>query len=102
MRNVYYAASGEDVVKVQMTEASQDELILTITLAAGWMIRAIEEYGVGGSHMPDTVGFLAASQGVLAKMHEQLLRLGAVPEGQSMTLVQVIQHVHAKVKGGGS
>jgi hypothetical protein len=71
-----------------MSPESQRELILTIALASGWIIRAIEEYGVGGP--PE---FLLASQPLCAHLHQQLNRLGAIPEGPAMTLTQVVRHV---------
>ena len=52
--------------------------------------------------MPDTPEFLATSQKVMALLHEQLNRLGAIPEGSSMTLVEIVRHVistHSKMSG---
>lgn len=79
--------------RIPMTDGLQKDLILSLALAGGWIVRAIEEYGVGGDHKPDTNEFIGASQMVLSRIGEQLQRLGAVPEGGPYSVNDVIRKV---------
>jgi hypothetical protein len=64
---------------------TKDEAVLSVCLAAGWIIRAIEEYGVGGPHKPDSERFILTSQDVLMRLGAMLIDLGVVQEGETVT-----------------
>lgn len=64
---------------------TKDEAVLSICLAAGWIIRAVEEYGVGGSHKPDSERFILASQDVLMRLGAMLIDLAVVQQGETVT-----------------
>jgi hypothetical protein len=58
------------------------DLLTTLGLAAGWIIRAVEEYGVH-KDAPDGPQFLAASQMVLMRIGAEYVRLGVAREGET-------------------
>lgn len=74
---------------VLMSPEQQRELRLTLALMAGWIIRAIEEYGVGGPHMPDTPEFISASQPLLERIGKLYEVLGCVPGDRKYSITEV-------------
>lgn len=77
-----------------------------VLLAAcgGWIIRAIEEYGVGGDHQPDTAGFLVAGSELATRIGQALVDAEAAPPGtNAATAIQHVlsQHIERLTKDAG-
>lgn len=70
--------------------------LVTLALGGGWIIRAIEEYGVGGTHKPDSEQFLLIGSQVATDIGITLVRAGRAPAEGSAT--DAIRHVLDVVK----